>query len=59
MTDNPFRALLQDLGVKQIDLYRRWGIPLRTVSHWMAGDRPCPDYIINMLRELLKEAEGN
>ena len=49
-----FRELIKYLGVTQAELNRRWGIPLRTMSHWVAGDRPCPEYIKRMLKDLLK-----
>ena len=53
----PFRDLLKALGLKQVDLIRRWGIPQRTISHWVAGDRPCPPYIVRMLIDLMKAGE--
>lgn len=51
----PFRDMLKALRTKQVDLTRRWEIPVRTVAHWAAGDRPCPSYIKRMLIDLLTE----
>ena len=55
LADLPFRDLLQELHTTQAELQRRWGIPLRTMSHWVNGDRPCPQYIRRMLIALLKD----
>lgn len=43
-------------GLSQTELSRRYGIPLRTVQDWHAGRRTPPDYVINMLSELLAYA---
>ena len=51
----PFRDLLKALHATQTELQRRWGIPLRTMSHWVNGDRPCPPYIKQMLIDLLQD----
>jgi len=54
----PFLEMLSALGTTQAELNRRWGIPLRTMSHWVAGDRQCPIYLRRMLIDLLHQAEG-
>lgn len=51
----PFRDLLKALHTTQAELHRRWGIPLRTMSHWVNGDRECPPYLKQMLIDLLTE----
>ena len=48
----PFRELLGDLGLRQTELARRYGIPLRTVQRWAAGDTECAPYIRRMIAEL-------
>lgn len=41
-------------GLKQTELARRFGIPLRTVQDWHAGRRVPPDYVVRMMTELLE-----
>lgn len=40
-------------GLKQTELAKRFGIPLRTVQDWHAGRRVPPDYVVRMMVELL------
>lgn len=49
----PFRELLAEAGVSQSECSRRFGIPLRTVQNWANGERECPAYTLNMMREIL------
>lgn len=58
IADLPFREMLAALHVSQADLNRRWGIPLRTMGHWVNGDRQCPPYLQRMIVDLLYQAEG-
>lgn len=44
-------------GYSQTDLAKRFGIPLRTVQDWYAGRRTPPDYVVNMIDELLNTYE--
>lgn len=41
-------------GLKQTELARRFGIPLRTIQNWHAGVRVPPDYVVRMMVELLE-----
>ncbi len=40
-------------GLKQTELAKRFGIPLRTVQDWYAGRRVPPDYVVQMIIEIL------
>lgn len=40
-------------GLKQTELAKQFGIPLRTVQDWYAGRRVPPDYVVNMIDRLL------
>lgn len=52
------KELCEQYGIRQSELARRFGIPLRTVQNWHEGIRTPPDYVVRMLGELLKlEAE--
>ena len=51
------KELCETYGITQIELHRRYGIPYRTVQDWYAGRRTPPDYVVNMLAELLKVAQ--
>lgn len=54
----PFRDMLEALNITQAELSRRWDFPLRTMSHWCAGDRQCPVYVKKMLVELIRKETG-
>ena len=41
-------------GLSQTALAKRFGIPLRTIQNWAGGQRPAPEYVINMMVELLE-----
>lgn len=41
-------------GLTQKALSERFGIPLRTVENWAGGQRQPPEYVINMMIEILK-----
>ena len=41
-------------GLKQTELAKRFGIPLRTVQDWHAGRRVPPEYVVQMMTELLE-----
>lgn len=47
------KQLCETYGIGQSELARRFGIPLRTVQNWYAGIRIPPDYVVNMIEELL------
>ena len=49
----PFLTLLAEAGLSQSECARRFGIPLRTVQNWASGQRVCPDYTLNMMRQLV------
>ena len=50
---NDIKTLVKSSGMTQTAFAKRFGIPLRTLQHWIAGDRECPKYVIAMLSELL------
>lgn len=47
------KQICQIYHVGQTELARKFGIPLRTVQNWHAGIRIPPDYVVNMIEELL------
>lgn len=57
MSDNPFKAWLTHIGMTQAECARRFNIPIRTITHWYAGDRECPAYTLAMMQELTKRGE--
>lgn len=48
-----FAELIERSGLKLTELAARFGIPYRTLQNWKSGSRPCPQYIIDMMSELL------
>ena len=49
----PFRDFLEEFGLTQTKLSRKFGIPLRTVQNWALGARKCPSYVRLMMAKLL------
>lgn len=47
------REICEKSGLTQTALAKRFGIPLRTVQDWCAGRRNPPEYVTNMICELL------
>ena len=41
-----------DMTHKQLS--ERFGIPKRTIEDWSRGVRKCPEYVVNMMIELLE-----
>ncbi len=54
VANDPFKTLLQRMGLAQTQCATRFCIPLRTVQDWAGGRRPCPSY----LRLMMAEAAG-
>ena len=48
------KQLCDTYNIGQTELARRFDIPLRTVQNWHAGIRIPPDYVVNMIEELLR-----
>lgn len=46
--------ICETYGLKQTELARRFGIPLRTLQNWHAGVRIPPEYVVRMMIELLE-----
>lgn len=49
--NDPFRLLLDRIGLSQSGCSRRFCIPLRTVQGWTLGERACPSYVRLMMAE--------
>lgn len=49
------KDICEKYGLSQTALAKRFGIPLRTVQDWHAGRRTPPDYVVNMMVELLEK----
>ena len=48
------REIIDKFGLTQKAFSARFGIPLRTVQHWVAGTRQCPAYVRGMILEILE-----
>lgn len=55
MSENttPVAELCRRYGLSQTELAHRFEIPLRTVQDWHGGRRKAPDYVVNMMAQLL------
>ena len=52
------KEICEEYSLSQTALAKRFGVPLRTVQNWAGGQRTAPDYVINMMVELLKYDRG-
>ena len=48
------REICELYHLSQTELAKRFGIPLRTIQNWHGGQRNPPDYVINMMLEILQ-----
>lgn len=52
------KEICSTYGLTQKALSDRFGIPLRTVENWAGGKRQPPEYVINMIVEILEEGRA-
>lgn len=52
IANDPFKALLERMGMNQSQCSRRFCIPLRTVQNWAGEARSAPPYVRLMMAEL-------
>jgi DNA-binding transcriptional regulator YiaG len=50
--------ICEKYGYTQTQLSRRFGIPWRTVQNWYSGVRQPPDYVLNMIVEILEHKKN-
>ena len=48
------RTVRKKLNMTQTEFGNLFGIPMRTIQEWEYGKRKAPDYVINMIEEILK-----
>ena len=53
------KDICEKYGLSQTALAKRFGIPLRTVQDWHSERRTPPDYVVNMMIELLEKDKDN
>lgn len=46
------KKIIEETGLKIADFAQEFSIPYNTVRQWYNGERKCPTYILNMIREL-------
>ena len=42
-------------GLSQAEFSRKYGLPLRTLSHWEKGDREAPGWALLLLDRVVRE----
>ena len=57
MTDS--ERIRKMLGISRAEFSRRYGIPIRTLENWDAGERLPPDYVIKLLERVVEEDMKN
>lgn len=53
-SETPIRRLCKRYGIGVSELSRHFGIPLRTVQHWVKGDAKVADYLLKMIERLIE-----
>lgn len=54
-----FKELREASGMRQSDFARYFNIPLRTIQHWEAGTRKCPEYLLDLMKYKLNTKVNN
>lgn len=49
------KDICTEYNISQTALAKRFGIPLRTVQDWHGGRRVPPEYVVQMMVELLEK----
>lgn len=49
------KAARKRLKLSQSGAAKAWGVPLRTLQNWEAGDRKPPDWVIRLIVEKIEE----
>ena len=52
-----FKELRKQSGMNQKQFCEHFGIPARTVQHWEAGTRKCPNYVLDLIKFRLDNEE--
>ena len=47
------QEFIKSSGMTHKQLSERFGIPKRTIEDWSRGVRKCPEYVVNMMIEIL------
>lgn len=53
MNKMTIQEFIKASGMTHKQLSERFGIPKRTIEDWSRGARKCPDYVVNMMIEIL------
>lgn len=57
MTNDEFKAALRALGWKQTDFARKAGLNPTTISRWVTGDVPVPEWAARYLHAMQRIAD--
>lgn len=52
------KAAIAYTGMSQKAFAQATGIPLRTLEHWIAGDRIPPEYVVSLIEFAVKNANA-
>jgi transcriptional regulator with XRE-family HTH domain len=55
ISTNPIRYARMKHGLTQQQMSNLTGIPHRTIQNWEGGQRKCPEYVENMILNLLDQ----
>lgn len=53
------QEFIKTSGMTHKQLSERFQIPKRTIEDWSRGVRKCPDYVVNMMIEILSNEKEN
>ena len=57
MPENIFKTLRNETNLSQAQFVKLFGIPLQTYKNWEQGLRTPPDYVYQMMKEIIKYKE--
>lgn len=49
------KEIRETSGMSRAEFSRVYGIPLRTLENWEAGNRKCPEYLLNLIKRSVAE----
>lgn len=55
---NNIKEIRTESGMNQGQFAKYFNIPLRTLQHWEAGTRSCPEYLLELIKYKIEKEKG-
>jgi len=59
ISGNRVKNIVDMSGMNLATFSRKFGVPYRSLQHWVGGDREAPDYVLDMLEKVVWETIEN